>query len=191
MYSKAQSFKKDDKLIEAGFGLGIYDTKINNKKEDKAAAWVLPVSFEYAYHKRLAVGIAYKYSSFITGNDSINKNENMNGHDLVVKPTFHFVTSKTIDMYVGALAGIARINYQVNDIEQSAVKGNGAIVALIFGTRFYVSKKMSISLNYAFNSYSFKNLTVSNNQGYSDQLDLNLLRGNVAIGFSYKFKNQE
>jgi opacity protein-like surface antigen len=191
----AQSFVKDDRIIEAGFGLGIYDTKIyqksnNNKEENRAAAWVFPLSFEYAYHKRLAIGMGYKYSSFITGNDSVNKNENMNGHDIVLKPTFHIIKSKTVNMYVGALAGIAWVNYQVNDAQKASAKGSGSILAFIFGTRFYVSKKIALCLNYSFNSYNFDALTVSNNQGYYDQLDLKLNRGNVGLGLAYKFKKK-
>ena len=93
-------------------------------------------------------------------------------------------------MYVGILGGIAWLNYQVNDAQKAAVKGYGSIFAFIFGTRFYVSKKIALSLNYSFNSYNFAALSISNNQGYRDQLGLKLTRGNVGLGLSYKFKKK-
>jgi opacity protein-like surface antigen len=192
-HANAQSFEKEDKIIEAGFGLGIYDTQLKQKstgikENDKAGAWVFPLSFEYAYHKRLAIGMGYKYSSFITNNDSTFNNEQMHGHDIVLKPTFHIIKSKVVDMYIGALAGLSWVNYQVNDLFQSSVKGNGTILAFTFGTRFYVSKKIALSINYAYNNYHYNDLTVSNILGYKDYFDLNLSRGNVGIGLSYKFK---
>lgn len=188
----AQSFVKNDKIIEAGFGLGIYDTRISQRNNtynnnDKAAAWVFPFSFEYAVGNRLAIGLGYKYSSFITGNDSINTNEKMSGNDFVLKPTFHIIKSKRINMYIGALAGLAWVNYQVNDLQQAYVKGDGTFLAFIFGTRFYLSKNIGLSLNYSFNSYNFVDLTIANNQGYSDKLDLTLNRGNVGLGLAFKF----
>jgi hypothetical protein len=96
----AQSFSKNDKIIEAGIGLGIYDTKIyqkstNNSETNKAAAWVYPFSVEYAVANRLAIGVGYKYSSFIMGNeDTVNTNAKVSGNDIVLKPTFHLLKTK-------------------------------------------------------------------------------------------------
>ena len=131
----AQSFSKNDKIIEAGFGLGIYDSKIyqkstNNSETNKAAAWVYPFSVEYAVANRLAIGVGYKYSSFIMGNeDTVNTNAKVSGNDIVLKPTFHLLKTKRINMYVGALAGLAWFNFQVNDTNQSFAKGNGSLLA--------------------------------------------------------------
>jgi len=189
---KAQSFEKNDKIIEAGFGLGIYDTRIyqkttNNSENNKAAAWVFPLTFEYAVANRLAIGLGYKYSNFITGNDSVNTKEQMNGNDIILKPTFHLIKTKRINIYIGALAGLAWVNYQVNDINKSFVKGDGTILAFIFGTRLYLTKNIGLCLNYTFNNYNFVDLTLANNQGYSDKLDLSLKRGNVGLGLALKF----
>jgi opacity protein-like surface antigen len=188
----AQSFVKNDKIIEAGFGLGIYDTHIyqkssNTNENSKAAAWVFPLSIEYAVGNRLAIGVGYKYSNFITGNDSVQTNEQMNGNDIILKPTFHIIKSKRVNMYVGALAGLVWVNYQVNDLQKAYVKGDGTILALVFGTRFYITKNIGLSLNYCFNNYNFVDLTLANNQGYSDKLDLTLKRGNVGLGLVFKF----
>ena len=188
----AQSLKKNDKIIEAGFGLGIYNTRIYQKvtnfsETSKAAAWVFPISLEYAVANRLAIGIGYKYSSFITGNDSVNTNEEMNGNDIILKPTFHLLKMKRLNMYVGALAGIAWVNYQVNDINKSFVKGNGTILAFVFGTRLYITRNIGLCLNYTFNNYNFVDLTLANNQGYNDKLDLSLKKGNVGLGLAVKF----
>ncbi len=188
----AQSFVKNDKIIEAGFGLGIYDTHIyqkssNTSENSRAAAWVFPLSIEYALSKRLAIGAGYKYSNFITGNDSVQTNEQMSGNDIVLKPTFHIIKSKRVNMYIGALAGLTWVNYQVNDIQKAYVKGDGTILAFVFGTRFYITKNIGLSLNYCYNNYNFVDLTLANNQGYSDKLDLTLKRGNVGLGLVFKF----
>jgi opacity protein-like surface antigen len=189
----AQSFSKNDKIIEAGFGLGIYDSKIyqkstNNSETNKAAAWVYPFSVEYAVANRLAIGVGYKYSSFIMGNeDTVNTNAKVSGNDIVLKPTFHLLKTKRINMYVGALAGLAWFNFQVNDTNQSFAKGNGSLLAFVFGTRLYVTKNIGLSLNYIYNNYNFVDLTLSNNQGYIDNLDLSLKRGNVGLGLVFKF----
>jgi hypothetical protein len=192
-YTVAQSFEKNDKIIEAGFGLGIYDTKIYQKSNktsetSKAAAWVFPLSIEYAVANRLAIGIGYKYSNYIIGNeDTANTNAKINGNDIILKPTFHLIKSKRINIYVGALAGMAWFNYQVNDKDQSFAKGNGTLLAFVFGTRLYVAKNIGLSLNYTFNNYNFVDLTLANNNGYSDKLDLTLKRGNVGLGLVFKF----
>lgn len=189
----AQSFVKNDKIIEAGFGLGIYDTKIyqkstNNSETNKAAAWVYPFSVEYAVAKRLAIGVGFKHSSFIMGNeDTVNTNAKVTGNDIVLKPTFHLLKTKRINMYLGALAGLAWFNFQVNDTNQSFAKGNGSLLAFVFGTRLYVTKNIGLSLNYIYNNYNFVDLTLSNNQGYIDNLDLSLKRGNVGLGLVFKF----
>jgi opacity protein-like surface antigen len=191
--SKAQSFMKKDKIIEVGFGLGIYDTEIyqkstGNKEENKAAAWVFPVSFEYAVGNRLGIGLSYKYSNFIIGKeDTVNSSAKIKGNDWVLKPTFHLIKAKKINIYIGALAGLAWFNYQVNDKDQSSAKGDGTLLAFIFGSRFYVSKNVALSLNYTFNNYNFVDLKLSNNSGYSDNLDLSLKRGNVGLGLVFKF----
>jgi len=190
---QAQSFIKNDKIIEAGVGLAIYDTEIyqkstSNREKSKAAAWVFPVSFEYAVANRLAIGIGYKHSSYIRGNeDTTNANATIRGNDIILKPTFHIIKSKRINMYVGALAGISFFNFQVNDIDQAYAKGDGTILAFVFGTRFYFSKNIALSLNYTFNNYNFVDLTLANNKGYSDKLDLSLKRGNVGLGLVFKF----
>jgi opacity protein-like surface antigen len=188
----AQSFVKNDKIIEAGFGLGIYDTYIyqkssNTNENSRAAAWVFPLSIEYAVGNRLAIGVGYKYSNFITGNDSVQTNEQMSGNDIILKPTFHVIKSKRVNMYVGALAGLVWVNYQVNDLQKAYVKGDGTNLALVFGTRFYITKNIGLSLNYCYNNYNFVDLTLANNQGYSDKLDLTLKRGNVGLGLVFKF----
>lgn len=192
-FTSAQSFVKNDKIIEAGFGLGIYNTRLYQKRTqqsetNKAAAWVYPVSFEYAVGNRLAIGLGYKYSSYIQGkDDSVNTNATVKGNDLVLKPTFHILKTKRINMYVGALAGLAWFNFQVNDMQRSFVKGNGTLLAFVFGTRFYFTKNIGLSLNYAYNNYNFVDLTLGNNQGYSDKLDLSLKKGNVGLGLVVKF----
>jgi opacity protein-like surface antigen len=189
--SLAQSFAKNDKIIEAGFGLGIYDTHIYNKttkinENSRAAAWVFPVSFEYAFRKRLAIGVAYKYSNFITSNDSVQSNAQMSGNDIALKPTFHIIKSKRLNVYIGALAGLAWVNYQLNDSEKAYVKGNGTILAYVFGTRFYITKNVGLGLNYLFNNYNFVDLTLANNQAFTDKLNLTLKRGNVNLGLVVK-----
>ena len=90
-------------------------------------------------------------------------------------------------MYIGALAGLAWFNFQVNDTNQSFAKGNGSLLAFVFGTRLYVTKNIGLSLNYIYNNYNFVDLTLSNNQGYIDNLDLSLKRGNVGLGLVFKF----
>lgn len=189
----AQSFNKNDKIIEAGFGLGIYDTEIYQKsngtnERDKAAAWVFPVSVEYAAGNRLGIGLAYKYSNFIIGKeDSVNNNASVKGSDIMLKPTFHLIKSKRVNLYVGALAGLAWFNFQVNDAVKSSLKGDGTNIAFITGCRFYFSKNVALSINYAFNNYNFADILLSNNAGFSEKVDLSLKRGNVNAGLVYRF----
>jgi len=189
----AASFTKNDKIIEAGFGLGIYDIStyqksMNIRENDKAAAWVYPFSFEYGIANRLAIGLGYKYSNFILGNeDSLNTNRKVKGNDLVFKPTLHLIKRKRINVYLGALAGLSWFNFQVNDNLQSYAKGDGTLLALILGTRFYFSKNIGLSLHYTFNNYKFVDLTLANNVGNTDKLDLTLKRGNVGLGLVLKF----
>lgn len=189
----AQSFQKKDKIIEAGFGLGIYDTHLyqpstGNSENNKAAAWVFPVSVEYAIGNRLGIGLAYKYSNFIIGKeDTVNANAKINGNDIVLKPTFHLLKTKRINLYVGALAGLSWFNFQVNDINQSYAKGDGTVLAFILGTRLYVTKNIGLCLNYTYNNYNFVDLTIANNLNNSEKLDLTLKRGNVGLGLVFKF----
>lgn len=192
--AEAQSFLKKDKIIEVGMGLGIYDTKIVQKSNltsetSKAAAWIYPISFEYAATKRLGIGLAYKYSNFIISkDDTVNTNADIFGNDVVLKPTFHFIKKKRVNMYIGALAGISWFNFDVNDEKESFAKGNGTLIALFFGTRFYFTKRIGITINYTFNNYNFVDVALGNNLGYSDKLDLSLSRGNLNLGLAFKFK---
>ena len=191
--SNAQSFQKKDKIFEAGFGLGIYDTYLyqkstGNSESNKAAAWVFPVSIEYAVGNRLGIGLAYKHSNFIIGkDDTVNTNAKINGNDLVLKPTFHLLKTKRINLYIGALAGLSWFNYQVNDINQSYAKGDGTLLAFVLGTRLYVTKNIGLSLNYTYNNYNFVDLTIANNLSAIEKLDLRLKRGNVGLGLVFKF----
>jgi hypothetical protein len=91
-------------------------------------------------------------------------------------------------MYIGALAGISWFNFDVNDEKESFAKGNGTLIALFFGTRFYFSKRIGITINYTFNNYNFVDVALGNNLGYSDKLDLSLSRGNLNLGLAFKFK---
>lgn len=43
--------------------------------------------------------------------DTVNTNAKVSGNDIVLKPTFHLLKTKRINMYVGALAGLAWFNF--------------------------------------------------------------------------------
>ena len=192
-YLQAQTFVKKDIILEAGAGLGIYDTHViqksnNTNEKSRAATWVFPVSLEYAVSKRLGIGVAYKFSNFITGkNDTTITNSTIRAHDIALKPSFHIFRKKRLDVYVGGLFGLSLFNYQVNDNLKSSAKGEGTIIALFLGSRLYVSDHFGFTFNYTFNRYNYFNLKLANNIGQTDNLDLDLKRGNVNIGLAYRF----
>jgi hypothetical protein len=53
-----------------------------------------------------------------------------------------------------------------------------------------VDKSMKLTINYSFNTYKFVILSVSNNQGYKEQINLNITSVNIDLGIAYKFNNK-
>ena len=65
-----------------------------------------------------------------------------------------------------------------------------ALTTIIMKSLLKVDKSMKLTINYSFNTYKFVILSVSNNQGYKEQINLNITSVNIDLGIAYKFNNK-
>ena len=185
------------KLVgSAGAGLGIYhtyNTDITNNTptvKDTAGAWVFPLMVEYfpafsgSLAGKLGIGGGFKYSNYIEGNDSSALG--VNGFDLQVKPAFHFLNRKRIDLSVHALAGATYISYRSNDINDVKGTGFGALFGGGLNARIYFTDVFGMYIDYTYHSFTYNDIHISNSGG--DHLDVKVKfnGGNVGLGLVFR-----
>ncbi|HEY6159725.1 MAG TPA: hypothetical protein VI112_00840 [Bacteroidia bacterium] len=185
------------KLVgSAGAGLGIYhtyNTDLTNNTpsvKDTAGAWVFPLMVEYfpAFNGSLAgkfgIGGGFKYSNYIEGKDSSALG--VNGFDLQIKPAFHFLNKKKIDMSVHALAGATYISYKSNDLDDVKGSGFGALFGGGLNMRIYFTDIFGMYIDYTYHSFTYNDIRISNTNG--DHLDVKVKfnGGNVGLGLVFR-----
>lgn len=192
--SFAQSFEKGSLVGEVGTGLGIYHTEIKDKQvniteKDTSGGWLFPVMVEYGVLDMVGVAGGIKYTNYIEGNDSVNSSLGVNGFDVVIRPAFHFVRSKRVDMYAGFTAGLAYLQYKANDANDTRATGFGPTFAGNLGVRFYFSDVIGMYIAYGFNTYHYPNFKFTSNTTTTDIIyDYKGKGGNYGLGLVFKIK---
>ena len=189
-FIQAQSFEKGKLVAEVGIGLGIYNTytldkQNNSDTTDRAAALVFPVLVEFGITNRIGIGGLFKYSNYIEGNDS-NSTVGVNGFDFMLRPAFHFLNKNRIDMSLHANLGGTYISYRDNGITNVQATGFAGIFGGGLDVRMYVSDVFGMFIDYTYNSFSYNNLKLTDNQGTNYFYKIGFNGGNVSTGFVFK-----
>ena len=177
----SQSFEKGKIVIEGGAGIAVYNTffshtyKLPNGKdttessEDLTAASVFPLFVEYGITDRIGLGGGLRYNWYIR--DSAQKNGTVVAFDIAVRPTFHLVKTKHIDLFAAGTLGYSHFAWKWSDTyvdygslppitktETSTLIGSGVQYGLSLESRFYFTKSIGIYLSYSFNGYNYPKL---------------------------------
>ncbi|MBI3501331.1 MAG: hypothetical protein HY063_06005 [Bacteroidetes bacterium] len=162
-FLNAQSFEKGNRNVDVNLGLGIFNTSVKDNQstadtasKGKAGAVVLAPSMEWAVGKRISIGGALVYSSYLSQKDSLGQKPKAKGLDGVFIFNFHFIKSKRVDMFTGIKLGLAGFRLNPDDGTGNIYGSMGSAFDFHIAGRFYVSDKIGIIANLGFPSYTFK-----------------------------------
>ncbi len=185
----AQSFEKGDRIFDVNLGLTVSNltVKDNQKTGDtaskgKAACTVLAPAMEWAVGKRISIGTSLVYSSYLSKKDSSGYKPSAKGLDGNFIFNFHFVKSKSVDLFLGLRLGLAGFRYNPNDGSKAIYGSMGSAFDLHLGGRFYVSRRVGILFNMGVPSYTFKKF------GYSLAYTYTLKESGFYIGTGIAIK---
>jgi hypothetical protein len=170
----AQSFEKGDRIFDANLGLAVYNitvkdnqSKTDSIKKGKAACTVLAPAMEWAVGKRISIGTSLLYSKYLSGKDSTGNKPSVRGLDGNFIFNFHFVKSKSVDLFTGLRLGLAGFRLNPNDGNKAIYGSMGSAFDIHIGGRFYVSHRTGILFNLSFPSYTFRKFGYSLDYTYT------------------------
>ncbi|MDB5257582.1 MAG: hypothetical protein JWM14_2277 [Chitinophagaceae bacterium] len=193
----AQAFQKNDIIINAGIGLGLYGTHseyVNTSTGERtnddggAASLIVPITAEYAISNKWGAGLQMAPAFY--ANDSTNKKTS--SFSLGVFGAYHFFTRDRIELYGRLGFGFASLQHREEkpDGEYSWRLG-GAYIKPSFGMRTYISTHVGLFADLAFSAYGFSageykspNGTVNLEDG---KLRFNATGVEISTGIAFKF----
>ena len=189
----AQSFLKGNKIIESGIGLTYmnyesYNPSIDERKDNIAVSWIVPVSFEYAIDKRIGLGAEIDFVTYFTERDTItNAIADARSTDFYAKFNFHWLRKTKVDLFSGLAIGISGFKYHDNSYNEGKYKATGPGYKLVLiASRFYLPKHLFIGFAFNTSGYSYKNGTISNK--YNDEIEYQLKGNGYQLNFSLGYK---
>jgi hypothetical protein len=189
LLGQVYSVEKGTKTFDAGIGLGIYNTFIEDKSTgddttSRAGAIVYPLDFEYGVSPRFGAGGMVSYSNYIEDDSS---SETADGIDLAAKGNFHMLNRKHIDIFGNLIVGFSRFKLVGHDKNNTVLKGGGMTWGLGVTSRFLLGYHFGLYLNLGYGGYSYSNLHLTDNLGQSVYYRLRLSGTQVGTGIVIRF----
>jgi hypothetical protein len=190
----AQVIDRNDIIVQAGGGLGIYRyqfTDVTNNvsnPRDTSAAWVFPFQVEYGVNRWLGAGLAFTFNNFIEG-DSTNDNEKATVIDFGLAANLHIPWSlKHFDLSSSLGYGYSKFKYEIDEVNHPVAKAGGTVLVIGINPRLYFGKnaKFGITGWYHFTKHNYKKGTVTDDSNFEYKFRLDGPGNSFGFGLVYK-----
>lgn len=189
----AQCFEKGNKIVETGLAFTYikyqsYSPDFDEKDNNEAANYTLPIAFEYAAGNRIGVGLQLDIVNYFTERDTIkNAIATAKSFDVAAKFNFHWLKKNKTDLYSGIALGVSTFKYEDNSSDEGEFNSTGGTFRLtLIGSRFYISDHIALGAFFNTVAYSYKNGEISNK--YSDKFPYELTGSGSQLGFSIGYR---
>ena len=190
---KAQSFEKNDKIVNAGIKISIYAVNgpddDDEDGDDAAASYTIPIGFEYALTNRIGAGMEIGFCNYFTGEDTITGTiATASSFDLLFLGNYHWVRGGSIDLYSGIGIGFSSFEYESNDARESRFTSTGTYLKLnLMNARFYIGKHFAFSLHLGVPYMNFNNGRIDDNLGSDYSHPLTFTGVDLGTGLAFRF----
>jgi hypothetical protein len=194
----AQAFQKNDIVLNAGVGLGLYythseyvntSTGTHTNEEGKAISFIIPITAEYAISNKWGTGLQMAPAFY--ANDSTNKKTS--SFSLGLFGAYHFFTRDRIELYGRLGFGFASLLHREQKPEgEYSWRLGGAYIKPSFGLRTYISTHFGLFADLAWSVYGFSASEYKTPNGTihlaeEDKLRLNAGGVELSTGVAFKF----
>ncbi len=204
--SKAQnSFYKGAIVADLRTGIEIYNTTLKNTASngtssrdttitDKTADTHFGFAAEYGLHKYFGLGFSVNKHKFITETDSATGvKPDTRATDVNLVLNFHAVSTKRLDLVLGADIGASNFHFGTNDKVNTILTGKGMYTSLYVNPRIYFGP-IGINFRLFTPMFSYKNVT-TNNADFNKYNTIHQFKGSAAwglsIGIQYRFMKEK
>lgn len=189
----AQVIDRNDIIIQAGGGLGIYHyqfTDVTNnvvQDRDTSASWTFPFQVEYGVNRWLGAGLAFTFNNFIEGDSA--SGEKATVLDFVPTVNLHVPWSlKKFDLSANIGYGYSRFKYEINDLNHGIAKAGGTVLVVGVNPRLYFgeSARFGITGWYRYTKHNYKEGTVTDDSNLEYKFKLDGPGNSFGLGLVFK-----
>ncbi|MFI5150068.1 MAG: outer membrane beta-barrel protein [Bacteroidia bacterium] len=186
----AQCIERGNSIIDFSAKLGVYNDLIHVHqttftKSDHAGSGIYTLGYEITPFKWLGVGLQLRYDKYM---DSASQKQTTYSFNVPVYFNIHFVHTTHVDLYAGMAFGFSTFNVNGNDASVTKLSGVGSLFDIHAAPRFFLGKHFAISIPISYTSFSYPQITATNNTTtINNWADLTLGGLNIGLGLNYKF----
>lgn len=193
LLADAQVIDKNDIIIQAGGGLGIYHyqfTDVTNgvvNERDTTGAWSFPIDVEYGVNRWFGAGLAFTFNNYIEGDSA--QNEKATGIDIGLTSNFHIPWNlKKFDLSGHIGYAYSNFKYVVNDASGGVAKSGGSVLFFGVNPRLYfrADGHLGISGWYRYSIYKYPNGTITDNAGNKSEFKIDGPGNSFGLGLIFK-----
>lgn len=194
--SFSQAFEKGNINIDLGLGIGAYGTKVTYKdtknnfevsKNDGAASFIVPLSFEYGISNKIGIGLQIGASNyFIDNKDSTNNTESVKSVDFALKFNFHLLNANRNDLFISLGLGGSSVNWNFINTSET-YSGSGSYFTLSLVDRIFFTDNIGMFFNLGYAGYNYNNMKTSSGNPILDNLTWSVKGVNLGTGLAVKF----
>lgn len=193
LIAQDKCFEKGSKVIEAGIGIGLYKTYVEDNKypgvidKDTAGAGLYPISFEYGILDWLGCGGKFNYSNYIEDSTGKANGDSWRGIDFAATVRAHALRTRRIDLYAGIDFGFSNIAFNSTGNSGVIARGNGSYFSFNLNSRFYFGDHFGMRLFYNFDNYNYPSVIAEDPFGNTFDFSLHGKSFlSMGIGLMYK-----
>jgi hypothetical protein len=188
----AQSFHRRAVVIDLNTGFEFYNTTLNYKIDDpnfvrdtiisgEAGNTNFALGVEVGLGKHFGVGVRGKANRFVSDIDAVTQSRvDARSTDLMLTINIHPVVRNKFDLILGSEIGLSGFNFNVNDVENTVIKGTGSFFTVYLNPRIYFGR-FGINLKAYVPFTTYNDLDASNKS--ADDFFIDKWKGN-GIGAS-------
>lgn len=189
----AQVFDRNDIVIQAGAGLGIYRyqfTDVTNnviQDRDTSASWTFPFQMEYGVNRWLGAGFAFTFNNFIEGDSS--SNEKATVLDFVPTANLHVPWNlKHFDLSAGLGYGYSTFKYKIDAVNHPVAKAGGTVLVVGINPRLYFGENARFGITgwYRYTKHNYKKGTVTDDSNVEYKFKLDGPGNSFGLGLIFK-----
>ncbi len=112
----------------------------------------------------IGIGLRGKMNTFFRSLDAVmNARADITSADMLLMVNLHPIATKRFDLLLGTEIGLSKLKYDVNDLAQTLITGNGSYFSLYLNPRFYL-KRFGFNLRTSLPLFNYGNLRQSGEQ---------------------------
>lgn len=191
--SYAQLIDRNDIVIHAGIGIGIYhyqftdlQTNIADPRDTSGSVQYL-FQAEYGVNRWLSGGLSFNYQDFIT--DSANSNDKATILDFGLAANLHIPWNlERFDFTANIGYGYSRFKYTDPDASNWEALANGGVFFWGVNPRLYFTRDQHLGIEFWYRrtNHVFKKGEISDNAGFQYNFRLDGPGNSFGLGLFYK-----